>query len=153
MPSFELKIPPRLVALVVALAMWAASYAGPHFDLPQANHWATALAGTLLGGAITLAGAIALRRAKTTVNPLRPQNASMLVTHGIFKLTRNPMYVGLTLALLGWAAFLSAPWPLLGLPLFVLYIDRFQIRPEERVLTGLFGVEYTKYTRQVRRWL
>lgn len=153
MPSCEMKIPPRLVALVVAFGMWAVSDAGPHFDLPQSSHWATALVGTLIGGAITLAGAMALRRAKTTVNPLRPQNASTLVTDGIFKITRNPMYVGLTLALLGWAAFLSAPWPLLGPPVFVLYIDRFQIQPEERVLTGLFGVEYTKYTRRVRRWL
>jgi protein-S-isoprenylcysteine O-methyltransferase Ste14 len=153
MPSLELKIPPRLVALVVALAMWVVSYLGPRFQLPQANHWATALAGTLIGGAITLAGAIALRRAKTTVNPFRPQNASVLVTQGIFGLTRNPMYVGLTLALLGWAAFLSAPWSLLGPPIFVLYIDRFQIQPEERALMRLFGAEYAKYTQQVRRWL
>ena len=63
------------------------------------------------------------------------------------------MYLGLAIALLGWAAFLSAAWPLLGPVLFVLYVNRFQIRPEERVLAELFGAEYANYTGRVRRWL
>ena len=84
---------------------------------------------------------------------MRPQNTSSLVTRGIYGFTRNPMYLGLALALLGWAAFLSAAWPLLGPPLFVAYVNIFQIRPEERVLSGLFGDEYTRYTRRVRRWI
>jgi len=82
-----------------------------------------------------------------------PRKTTSLVTTGIFSWTRNPMYLGLAAALVGWAAFLSAAWSLLGPVLFVLYIDRFQIQPEERVLTELFGAEYTNYARRVRRWL
>jgi protein-S-isoprenylcysteine O-methyltransferase Ste14 len=151
--SLELRIPPRLVALAIGLAMWAASDVGPRFNLLQSHHWATALVGALIGAAVTFAGAITLRAAKTTLLPMKPRNTSALVTHGIYRLSRNPMYLGLALALVGWAAFLSAAWPLLGPILFVLYVNRFQIRPEERALTDLFGVEYTNYSRQVRRWL
>ena len=133
--------------------MWAASFHEPRFDLPQSHHWATALAGALGGAAITFTGAARLRAARTTLLPMRPREATSLVTTGIFRWTRNPMYLGLAAALVGWAAFLSAAWPLLGPALFVLYVNRFQIRPEERVLTELFGAEYTNYTRRVRRWL
>jgi len=63
------------------------------------------------------------------------------------------MYLGIAAALVGWAAYLSAAWPLLGPVLFVLYIDRFQIQPEERALTELFGTEYADYSRRVRRWI
>jgi protein-S-isoprenylcysteine O-methyltransferase Ste14 len=149
----ELRIPPRLVAAAVALGMWAVSFIEPRFDLPQSHHWATGLIGAVAGGAITFAGAAALRAAGTTLLPMAPQRAAVLVTTGIFRWSRNPMYVGLTVALLGWAAFLSALWPLLGPVIFVLYIDRFQIRPEERVLAERFGAEYADYARRVRRWL
>jgi len=149
----ELRTPPRLVALAIALAMWAVAAVPPRFDLPQSHHWATALVGAIVGAAITFTGAVTLRAASTTLLPMRPRNTSALVTHGIFKPTRNPMYLGLALALVGWAAFLSAAWPLFGPALFVVYINRFQIQPEERVLSDLFGTEYAIYTRQVRRWL
>jgi len=72
---------------------------------------------------------------------------------GIYRFTRNPMYVGLALVLLGWAALLSSPWALLGPLVFVLYINRFQIAPEERVLSAKFGAAYTEYIARVRRWL
>lgn len=149
----ELRIPPRLIAAAVGLGMWAASSVGPRFDLPQSHHWATTLVGALGGAAITFAGAATLRAARTTLLPMRPHETTSLVTSGIFRWTRNPMYVGLTVVLLGWAAFLSAAWSLLGPVLFVLYVNRFQIQPEERVLTELFGAEYENYARRVRRWL
>lgn len=153
MRLLQLRIPPRLVAVAVAFGMWAVSFLEPRFDLPQSHHWATALAGALGGAAITFTGAAALRAAKTTLLPMRPQETTSLVTTGIFRWTRNPMYLGLATALVGWAAFLSAAWPLLGPILFVLYVNQFQILPEERVLTELFGAEYTNYTYRVRRWL
>jgi len=149
----ELRVPPRLVAVAVGLGMWAVSFIEPDFDLPQSHHWATALAGAVGGAAITFAGAATLRAARTTLLPMRPRKTTSLVTSGIYRWTRNPMYLGLTAALVGWAAFLSAAWSLLGPVLFVLYVNRFQIQPEERVLTELFGGEYTNYTRRVRRWL
>lgn len=153
MPWLELRIPPRLVAVAVGLGMWAASFIAPRFDWPASHHWATALAGAVGGAAITFAGAAALRAARTTLLPMWPRRTTSLVTTGIFGWTRNPMYLGLAAALVGWAAFLSAAWPLLGPVLFVLYVNRFQIRPEERALAELFGAEYTNYTGRVRRWL
>jgi len=149
----ELRVPPRLVAVAVGLGMWAISFLEPRFDLPQSHHWATALGSALGGAAITFTGAARLRAAKTTLLPMRPQKTTLLVTTGIFGWTRNPMYLGLLTALVGWAGFLSSAWPLLGPVVFVLYVNRFQIRPEERVLAQLFAAEYAKYTRRVRRWL
>ena len=149
----ELRVPPRLIALAVGLGMWAMSFLEPRFDSPQSHHWATALGGAVAGAAITFAGAATLRAARTTLLPMRPEKSTSLVTTGIFRWTRNPMYLGLLTALVGWAAFLSAAWPLLGPVVFVLYVDRFQIRPEERVLAELFAADYAKYTRRVRRWL
>jgi protein-S-isoprenylcysteine O-methyltransferase Ste14 len=79
--------------------------------------------------------------------------ASALVTGGVYRLTRNPMYLGLLLDLLAWAVFLWAPLALAVLPIFVLYIHRFQIVSEERALSSLFGSEYADYKQLVRRWL
>ncbi|HXZ55698.1 MAG TPA: isoprenylcysteine carboxylmethyltransferase family protein [Burkholderiales bacterium] len=133
--------------------MWAASTLEPRFDSPLAHYWGIALAGAVAGAAITFTGAATLRRARTTLLPMWPQRTTSLVTTGIFRWTRNPMYLGIAAALVGWAAYLSAAWPLLGPVLFVLYIDRFQIQPEERALTELFGTEYADYSRRVRRWI
>ena len=81
------------------------------------------------------------RKAKTTVNPTKPY-ASSLVTWGVYAISRNPMYLGGLTMLLGWAIFLSNPLAFLFLPVYVLYLNRFQIAPEERVLTSLFGGTY-----------
>jgi protein-S-isoprenylcysteine O-methyltransferase Ste14 len=112
-----------------------------------------AVLGVAGGLAVSLAGVIEFRRARTTVHPLRPERASALVSGGIYRFTRNPMYVGMLTTLLGWAAWLAAPWALLGPVAFVAFIGRFQIAPEERVLQRLFGADYEAYTRRVRRWL
>jgi protein-S-isoprenylcysteine O-methyltransferase Ste14 len=95
----------------------------------------------------------AFRRAKTPLDPVHIDRASTLVTSGIYGFTRNPMYLGLTTLLLAWAVFLSALWSLLGPVIFVLFIDRFQIAPEERAMRAKFDAEYNAYTRRVRRWM
>ncbi len=105
------------------------------------------------GVACDLLGVLAFRASRTTVNPLKPERASALVTGGIYRVTRNPMYLGMTLLLLAWAIQLSALLPFLGPVVFVAYITRFQIEPEERTLRRVFGDGYTAYARQVRRWL
>ena len=92
-------------------------------------------------------------RRKTTVNPLRPENTSHLVCDGFYRISRNPMYLGMALVLLGWCVVLYNLVSILGIALFVLFINRFQIEPEERALTALFGEEYLSYMRRVRRWL
>ncbi len=133
--------------------MWAASGLGPQFVLPPL---ASVIAAGVLAGAglcFDLLGLLAFRASRTTVNPLRPQRAAALVTHGVYRVTRNPMYVGMALLLLAWALYLSAWLALAGPIVFVLYITRFQILPEERALRARFGDAFTRYAAQVRRWL
>ena len=103
--------------------------------------------------AIGFAGVREFRKAKTTVNPFRPRNAGSLVDSGIFRHTRNPMYLALLLALLGWGLYLDNLFVLVSTVLYVAYLNRFQIRPEERALEELFGGEFTAYRQRVRRWI
>ena len=153
MRTLELRIPPPIVALLAAAAMWGVSLATPLVDAPARFRLIAAIAIALAGVATAMLGVAAFRRAKTTVNPLKPETSSSLVTSGIYRVTRNPMYVGLALVLIAWAVFLSSIWALLGLLVFVLYMNRFQIVPEERVLSRMFGDTYSGYQRNVRRWL
>ena len=152
MPSLESKVPPPALVVVLAVAMWLVSRATPslHFDVP----WHDGLAVVLVSaGFITgISGVVTFRKAKTTVNPLKP-HASSLVTSGVYAISRNPMYLGGLTMLLGWAISLSNPCAFLFLPVYVLYLNRFQIAPEERVLTSLFGKTYVTYQARVRRWL
>lgn len=151
--SLALKLPPGALVLVVAALMWIASAATPalHFVLPAKSLLSLSLA---IIGAVTIAsGVVSFRRAKTTVNPMKPNSASSLVVSGIYKYTRNPMYVGMVLLLLGWAAFLSNLAALAFVPAFVVYINRFQIVPEERVLASIFPRDYPAYRAKVRRWV
>lgn len=153
MKALELKIPPPVVALLLALAMWQLAALGPALPWPEGTRRGVALALALLGASFDFAGLIAFLRRHTTINPLAPRKTTALVTTGIYRFTRNPMYVGLVMFLTAWAVWLGAAWPLLGPVVFVLYITRFQIQPEERALAGLFGEAYTAYTRRVRRWI
>ncbi|MCJ0764233.1 methyltransferase family protein [Variovorax terrae] len=153
MDRLELKIPPPLVALLLALAMgWAARHL-PSVPLGFEVRLGAALAVALIGAVFSVGGAMAFRRAHTTVNPLEPRKASALVTSGVYRVTRNPMYVGLLFVLIAWSVWLASPLVLAGPLVFVPYITRFQIRPEERVLAELFGADYAGYLRRVRRWL
>jgi protein-S-isoprenylcysteine O-methyltransferase Ste14 len=93
------------------------------------------------------------RYARTTVNPMDPSKATQLLTDGVFRISRNPMYLGLVLLLIGWAIWLHSASPWLIPPLFVIVITRIQIIPEERALVRLFGEQYTAYRRSVARWI
>jgi len=153
MKSLELKIPPPVVAVLVAAAMWALSRVAPSLPLPTGIRLLLALVVALAGIGFSAAGVISFRRAKTTLNPTTPQLTSSLVSAGVYQVTRNPMYVGLLLVLIALVIFLSSAWALLGPAAYFLYIGRFQIAPEERALTALFGAEYTAYLSKVSRWL
>lgn len=153
MNSLELKVPPPVVALSVALCMWWVASVTPPLAWPFAIRVGIGVALAAAGLGLSIAGMISFRRARTTMNPTQPGSTSSLVTGGIYGVTRNPMYLGLLLDLLGWAAFLASPLAFLLVPCFLAYIDRFQIRPEERVLSGLFGEAYAAYRHRVRRWL
>lgn len=152
MQALELKVPPPVVGLLVAALMWVVSVWPP--VIPMAPHVRLVLAGSLavVGVSFDILGLIAFFRSRTTINPLRPAKASALVTGGIYRVTRNPMYVGMAILLAGWAVWLASLWPFLGPVLFVAYITRFQIAPEERILRSKFG-EFDAYAARVRRWL
>lgn len=152
MQWLEAKVPPPVVAGTVAAAMWSASSFAPALRLPGGNLvWALVLA--LAGAGFSALGIVKFRRAGTTLSPIQPQSASSLVCTGIYRATRNPMYAGLLFVLLAWAIYLGSVWALLGPVCFMLYIDRFQIAPEERALEALFGEAYLAYKASVRRWL
>ena len=153
MQTLELKIPPPAVAILLSVAMWFVSRFGPSIDLPLLARSVAFGVLAVAGGAIGLAGNVEFKRARTTPNPFEPQQASSLVTTGVYRFTRNPMYLGLLMVLLGWAAFLCSAASLLGPAAFVAYIARFQIGPEERVLSAKFGAAYSAYLARVRRWL
>ena len=153
MRALELKIPPPAVALLVALAMWGISLATSRFEVSAMLRNSAAILLGVVGFGIAIAGVLAIRRARTTTNPIKPETATSLVTSGIYHFTRNPMYLGLCFVLLAWAVFLSSAWALVGPVAFALYIGRFQITPEEKVLSKLFGPAFAEYQSKVRRWL
>lgn len=151
--TLELKIPPVAVALVAGACMWLVAWAVPGFAFPFPGHVVVSGMVAVLGGFIALSGVVAFSRAGTTVNPMKPGSSSALVEAGIYSVTRNPMYLGLLLLLLAWSIYLANVLTVLFLPGFVWYMNRYQIEPEERALTSLFGPEFTAYAARVRRWI
>ena len=149
----ELKIPPLLVWLVIAGAMLGVAYSAPKLSFTLAGSSAIALALVALGGAVAIAGVIAFRDKRTTINPLTPGASSSVVSGGVYRVSRNPMYLGFLLALAGWAVYLSNAGAALLLPAFVAYLTQYQIKPEERALLAKFGPEFAQYMSGVRRWL
>ena len=153
MHALEHKVPPPVVGVLVAAGMWGVSALGPQFSMPDAARVAVVAILAAAGIAFDLMGLVAFRASRTSINPLKPARASVLVTGGVYRITRNPMYVGMALLLLAWAVHLSSLLPFTGLVVYLVYITRFQIQPEERVLAGLFGERYAAYAARVRRWL
>ena len=146
MRSVELRVPPPVVGLLFAAGMWAVTYLPPIVELPRLIRLPVAAALAAIGIAIAFGGVVSFRRAKTTVNPLKPETSAALVS-------TIRMYLGMVLVLFAWAAYLSSIWSLIGPVLFALYITRFQIIPEEQVLDRLFGAPFAEYKKRVRRWL
>ena len=153
MASLEVKVPPPAVALLFGLLMWLASSVVASAEVSFGARVGVAVALASVGLTFGCAGMLSFVRAKTTMNPTKPSATSSLVTGGVFRITRNPMYLSLLLYLLAWAAYLSNWLALFFVPVFVLYINEFQIKPEERALSALFGAEYASYKARVRRWL
>ncbi len=153
MKGLETRIPPPVVAIVFALLMWGLARLAPGPEVPYLPRLTVTVLLFGTGVGFELAGILTFRRASTTINPMRPHNASVLVDSGIYRITRNPMYVGLAFELCAWACYLASPATLIGVIGFILYIQALQIRPEERVLVTLFGDEYRAYQARVPRWL
>ena len=153
MAKLELKLPPVLVVVFFVILMWLISLLLPGIQVSvQFRMLACAvLAG--IGAYFSVAAVLSFRKASTTVNPTTPEACSSLVISGVYKMTRNPMYLGLLFVLLAWGLFLSNLYSLVLSASFVLYMNRFQIQPEERALESSFGAEFLAYKNQVRRWL
>lgn len=153
MSSLELKVPPlALVAAVAALmALLARWFPALDFTLPAKVVAVAALAAA--GATFAALGVRAFVRARTTLDPRVPHESSRLVRSGVYRASRNPMYLGMLLLLAAWGLHLGNLAALLGLPAFVLYMNRFQIGPEERLLRQKFGPEFDQYRAAVRRWL
>jgi protein-S-isoprenylcysteine O-methyltransferase Ste14 len=147
------KVPPPVVASLIAIMMWRLSAYGSALPLSSEMTETLILLLVIVGVSFDVCGLLAFRQSKTTINPISPDKASALVTNGIYRLSRNPMYLGLVLFLTAWAIQLSMLWPFIGPILFVIYINRFQIAPEERVMESKFGDEYAVYKNKVRPWL
>jgi protein-S-isoprenylcysteine O-methyltransferase Ste14 len=149
----NLRVPPPILALLAAALMWTLDRWLPlaHWIQPPWNRVGALPAA--IGFVIAIAAAARFRQAHTTVNPMDPSKATQLVTGGVFRFSRNPMYVGLALLLIGWAFWLNSASPWLIPPLFVIAITRFQIIPEEDALERLFGAQYAAYRQSVARWI
>lgn len=149
----ELRIPPLALCAAFAVAMIAATTLMPDPALHFRGQSAIAIAALLLGIVVGVAGIVEFRRAQTTVNPLQPGRASSVVVSGIYRVTRNPMYLGMAMALFGVAAWTSTLLGYALVPVFCAYMTQFQIKPEERALLALFGDSFAAYMAQVRRWV
>lgn len=145
----ENRIPPPLVTLVIGAGMY------PMGSTAAASPLRLAIALAFVGVALVflLPAVRSFRKARTTVNPIRIDQASSLVTGGVYRLTRNPMYLGMVLVLSGWAVWLGGITVWLGPVALLLWLDRFQIRPEERAMSARFGADYDAYRTRTRRWL
>lgn len=153
MSWLERRIPPPLVALATAIGMWLLTLFTPTVSAATGVRMVASAVFAVAGVLLAAAGAMAFRRAGTTIDPMRPERARLLVQDGVYRISRNPMYVGVASLLLAWAFYLAAPWALLGPVFFILFIDRFQIRPEERALQARFAEDFARYRARVRRWL
>ena len=149
----ENRVPPPIIGACIAALMYGAArlFPGLDFEMP----WRLPVCALLFiaGAGLDTAGLVHFLRARTTVNPLDPAAATSLITSGLYRFTRNPMYLGFALLLLAWGIFLENLAALLGVAAFVLYMNRFQIAPEERALEARFGAEYSRYCARVRRWI
>jgi protein-S-isoprenylcysteine O-methyltransferase Ste14 len=151
--NLELRVPPPVAMLLAAALMWLAALALPALDFPLQARGPIAVTVALAGVVIASVAFFQFRRVGTTVNPMKPAESALLVTHGIYRFSRNPMYVGDALMLIGWALWLANAAALAVVGLFVVYLNRYQIAPEERALGTRYGAAYTEYCRAVRRWL
>lgn len=149
----KLLIPPPIVALACAAAIWALARYVPGFDVQVPGQRMAAFALIGLGLLLDASSIAAFLRAKTTISPLSPEKSAQLVETGFYRITRNPMYLGLLLLLAGYALLQGSALTLPVLAFFIAYITHFQIKPEEERLAGLFGEDYQRYRQRVRRWI
>ena len=147
------KVPPPVWALITGVVMWFVAKSAYAYSIQVPYSLVFALVIGALGLSCSVAALRLFRSVETTVNPLKPEETSSLVTNGIYGKTRNPMYIGLSLVLIGWAVWLGSLSNIPVLVIFVVVMTELQIKPEEAALRDLFGQEYQDYCQQVGRWI
>ena len=147
----DTKIPPPIVAIFIGVCIYFSRDWLPQFDSDYLFY--AGLGCELLAVVINLTAIFSFIKNKTTINPVKPHTATSLVTSGAFTFSRNPMYLGLLLFLFGFALQVNIIGGVPLLILFVLYLNAFQILPEERAMLEVFGDEYREYMKKVRRWI
>lgn len=148
---FKNKIPPPVILLLLIGCVFLLKTYLPLFFLPLPKLMGIGL--IAMGGVLDVVSFYYFVRAKTTVNPLKPDGTSALVVVGFYRWSRNPMYLGMLFVLIGVTIYWQALSAIVTWPLFVLIINDFQILPEEQVLRHKFGEDYSLYSARVRRWL
>ena len=146
----ETKIPPPIVTLVFGLSIYFSRGIFQAVEIKYSFYIGILL--LILGLAVLIFAVRLFRKDKTTVNPLSPEQATKLVTDGIFKYSRNPMYLGMAFVLGSIAAFYNPIGGIILIALFFVYITKFQIIPEERAMRDLFSDEFDRYIKVTRRW-
>ena len=149
--SLNNRIPPPIVMITFGALVFFTRAWLPAPPIPLGNLIAVLF--FIAGGLVIFFGIREFGTKETTVNPLKPEEATSLVTSGIFGVTRNPMYLGLTLILIAFSIRFGGLTALAWVPLFVIYITRFQILPEEAAMRSLFGEQFEAYCQSVRRWI
>ncbi len=156
MEFLKLKCPPPIVMLLSGLLSLLLSQRGGEFlqlQIADMSNLLWPLSFLLAGVALAAAGVKEFITHHTTINPLEPNKTKHLVMSGVFQLTRNPMYLGMLIVLLGWGDFLDNFLGFSGALVFFLYMTAFQIKPEEAIMRDKFGEPYRQYCQSVRRWL
>lgn len=144
----ELKLPPPLLFILSAILIYFLPQAEVYF-IPKAFGYLFLLLSAIVG----LMSVYAFFKEKTAFTLRDPTQTNKLVVQGIYRVSRNPMYLSLVLALIAWGIWLNSYFAILVIAGFMWYVDRFQIIPEERVLVQKFGKDFTDYQTKVRKWL
>ena len=151
MIDIKTKFPPPLVALTFGFLINYTKNTFPKIEIKNEIIFGSFM---IISGLIILLSAIILfKKYQTTITPLNPSNATKLITDGIYKFSRNPMYLGLLLVLVGISIILNLTGGFFFILLFILYINLFQIIPEENAMVDLFKDEFLEYRKNVRRWI
>ena len=153
MEKLKLKVPPPIVMLLVATMMWLTSIKSKGFLVPHELQLVIIISICSLATIVIFFSILSFKRFKTTIHPMNPKESKKLITEGMFSYSRNPIYLGMLIFLMAWVFYLSNLYSFTFLIIFILYMNVFQIVPEEEALELNFGVEFIKYKKKVRRWV
>ena len=146
-----IKIPPPLIVLVLIVSIYFSSKKIDLINIPLQMEISILILSA--GILIFVNPVLQFIKSKTTVNPIQFEEVNKLVTSGIFKYSRNPMYLGMLMIVLSTSIFYLNIYSILTPLLFILWINKFQIKREEEFLIEKFGDEYLSYKKKTRRWI